>query len=52
MIVTDLLATASPSLQAAAVIGIVLVEAVLLYVGYGALEDAIGSTVFRQLRQH
>jgi len=52
MIGSDLLVTGSPSVQAAAVIGVVLVEAVLLYAGYGVLEDAIGPTVFRRLKQH
>jgi hypothetical protein len=36
--------------DAAALIGIVLVEAALLYVGYGAIEEAFGHVVVKQLR--
>jgi hypothetical protein len=35
---------------AALLIGIVLVEAMLLYVGYGALEQLLGPTITRLLR--
>ncbi|WP_281194575.1 hypothetical protein [Halorubrum sp. F4] len=49
MIGTELLAGASPSVQALAVIGIVLLEAIALYVGYGAVEEAIGPTVLDRL---
>ena len=31
--------------QAAVLVGLVLVEAILLYVGYGALERVLGPTV-------
>jgi len=48
---TELLAGVSPTVQAVALIGIVLLEAILLYGGYGVLEDAIAPTVFRRLRQ-
>ena len=36
--------------QAAAVIGIVLLEAVVLYVGYGALEKFLGSKIIAAIR--
>ncbi|SDG24568.1 DUF7512 family protein [Halorientalis regularis] len=36
--------------QAAAFIGIVLIEALVLYVGYGALEQAFGEYVVGLLR--
>jgi len=39
----------SPSAQALAVIGIVLFEAILLYVGYDALEEAVRPTVVDRL---
>lgn len=48
---TELLAGVSPSAQALILIAVVLVEAALLYVGYGILEDAVGPTVFKSLRQ-
>ncbi|AGN00550.1 hypothetical protein L593_02995 [Salinarchaeum sp. Harcht-Bsk1] len=35
--------------QAAALIGVVLVEAMVLYVGYGALEQAIGQKLIDRL---
>ncbi|WP_191965827.1 MULTISPECIES: hypothetical protein [Haloferax] len=35
--------------QAAALVGIVLVEAMVLYVGYGALESVLGPTVLKLL---
>ncbi|WP_256289261.1 DUF7512 family protein [Halobellus inordinatus] len=35
---------------AAILIGIVLVEALLLYVGYGVLESVLGPTIARALR--
>ncbi|CDK37837.1 hypothetical protein BN903_37 [Halorubrum sp. AJ67] len=40
-----------PSLQALAVIAIVLLEAVLLYVGYGTVEDAVGAIVLDRLAE-
>lgn len=46
---TEVLVGASPSIQALAVIAIVLFEAIVLYVGYGAIEDAVGSTVLDRL---
>lgn len=36
--------------QAATVIGIVLLEAVVLYVGYGALEKLVGSRIVAAVR--
>jgi hypothetical protein len=36
--------------QAATVIGIVLLEAVVLYVGYGALEKLVGSKIIAAIR--
>lgn len=36
--------------QAAVVIGLVLVEAIVLYVGYGALERLVGSTITDAIR--
>ena len=38
------------SVDAALLIGAVLVEAALLYVGYGALEQALGPVVVRRLK--
>ena len=35
---------------AAALIGLVLLEALVLYVGYGALEQLVGARVVRLLR--
>jgi hypothetical protein len=40
----------SGNAQAAALVGLVLVEAAILYVGYGALEGLVGSHVVRLLR--
>ncbi|EMA66875.1 hypothetical protein C461_10201 [Halorubrum aidingense JCM 13560] len=48
---TELLPGASPSVTALAVIAVVLVEAALLYVGYGYLEEKLGPTVFRRLQR-
>ena len=42
--------TLSGNAQAAALVGLVLVEAALLYVGYGALEQLVGKYVVRILR--
>ncbi|ELZ32039.1 hypothetical protein C474_07742 [Halogeometricum pallidum JCM 14848] len=39
------LETASGSVEAITTIGLVLVEAVVLYVGYGALSSLVGQTV-------
>lgn len=36
--------------QAAAIIGIVLLEAIVLYVGYGALESLLGPTITDKIR--
>lgn len=36
--------------QAAAIIGIVLLEAIVLYVGYGALERVLGPAITDALR--
>ena len=44
------LEAASGPTGAALLIGAVLVEALLLYVGYGLLESALGPTVARLLR--
>jgi hypothetical protein len=49
MTATELLAGVPPSLQALAVIGVVLLEAIALYVGYGAVEEAVGSAVLDRL---
>lgn len=49
----DLTAVASTSgegIDAAMLIGAVLLEAALLYVGYGALEEALGQRVVTRLR--
>ncbi|WP_418286014.1 DUF7512 family protein [Halorubrum sp. DTA46] len=48
---TELLPGASPSMAALAVISVVLVEAAVLYVGYGFLEEKLGPTVFRRLER-
>ncbi|WP_416839562.1 hypothetical protein [Haloferax sp. DFSO52] len=39
--------TLSGNSYAAALVGIVLVEAMVLYVGYGALESALGPSVMK-----
>ena len=36
--------------QAATVIGIVLLEAIVLYVGYGTLEKLVGSRIIAAIR--
>ena len=49
----DLAAVASSgagSVDAALLIGAVLLEAVLLYVGYGAVEQVLGNRVVKRLR--
>ncbi|EMA65832.1 DUF7512 family protein [Halorubrum kocurii] len=46
---TELLPGASPTVAALAVIGVVILEAVLLYAGYGILEDRLGPVVFEQI---
>jgi|AntRauMinimDraft_4_1070384.scaffolds.fasta_scaffold00136_22 hypothetical protein len=51
MIGTEPLSGASPSVMALAVIAVVLVEAALLYVGYGFLEAKLGPIVFRRLER-
>jgi len=40
----------SGPMGAAIIIGVVLVEAILLYVGYGALEQVFGPTITKALR--
>lgn len=42
--------TLSGNALAAALVGLVLVEAAVLYVGYGALEQLLGKHVVRLLR--
>jgi hypothetical protein len=42
--------TLSGNAQAAALVGLVLVEAAILYVGYGALEQLVGTYIVRILR--
>ena len=49
MIGTELLAGTSPSVQALALIGVVLLEAIALYIGYGAVEEVVGSAVLDRL---
>jgi hypothetical protein len=49
----DLTAFASmggEGIDAAMLIGVVLLEAALLYVGYGALEEAFGRRIVKRLR--
>ncbi|ESP90125.1 DUF7512 family protein [Candidatus Halobonum tyrrellensis] len=41
------LETLSGSAEAAATVGVVFVEALALYVGYGAITGAVGSAVVR-----
>ena len=48
---TALLPGASPTAAALAVIGLVLVEAALLYVAYGVLEDRLAPTVFKRIQR-
>lgn len=48
---TELLPGASPSVAALAVIGVVLLEAAVLYAGYGLLEDKLGPAVFRRIER-
>lgn len=47
---TGTLAAASPSVQALGLLVVVLVEAALLYLGYGVLEDTLGPPLFEQLK--
>lgn len=44
------LETISGPTGAALLIGLVLLEALVLYVGYGALEELLGPTITRLLR--
>jgi len=46
---TELLPGASPTVAALAVLGLVVLEAGLLYAGYGVLEDRLGPVIFRQI---
>jgi hypothetical protein len=39
----------SHAIEAATLVGLVLLEALALYVGYGALEQAVGPRIHRQL---
>jgi len=39
-----------PVAQAAALIGVVLLEAMVLYVGYGAAEQAIGERLIERIK--
>lgn len=39
-----------PSGQAAALIGVVLLEAIVLYVAYGAFMNVVGPSVIRTIR--
>lgn len=48
--VAALASMGSGAVDAALLIGAVLLEAALLYVGYGALERAVGHTVVAQLK--
>ena len=42
--------TAVPAtVQATLLVGVVLLEAVVFYVGYGALESAVGSAIFEAI---
>jgi len=47
----ELLPGASPTVAALAVIGLVLVEAALLYAVYGVLEDKLAPAVFKRIRR-
>jgi hypothetical protein len=42
--------TLSPAAQAAALIGVVLLEAMVLYVGYGAAEQALGHRLVERIK--
>ena len=46
---TEIRTGLSPALQALAVIGIVLHEAIILYVGYGGVEKAVAPAVLNRL---
>jgi len=46
---TELLTGAPSTVQALAVIGLVFLEAIILYVGYGAVEEAVGPAVLDRL---
>jgi len=43
-------ASLPPTAQAGALIGVVLLEAMVLYVGYGAAEQAIGQTLIERIK--
>jgi hypothetical protein len=45
------LSGASPTVAALVVIGLVLLEAGLLYAAYGVLEDKLASTVFNRIQR-
>ncbi|OYR42086.1 hypothetical protein DJ82_03305 [Halorubrum sp. Ib24] len=48
---TELLPGAPPTVAALVVIGLVLVEAALLYAAYGILEDKLAPTVFNRIQR-
>lgn len=39
-----------PLAQAAALVGVVLVEAIVLYLGYGAIERAVGPRLLERIQ--
>ncbi|WP_280586982.1 hypothetical protein [Halorubrum sp. Boch-26] len=47
----ELLPGVSPTVTALAVIGLVLVEAALLYAVYGVLEDKLAPAVFKRIQR-
>jgi hypothetical protein len=42
--------TLSPAVQAGALIGAVLLEAMILYVGYGFVEQVVGNRLIEQIK--
>ena len=46
---TELLPGASPTVAALVVLAVVVLEALLLYAGYGVLEDRLGPAVFKRI---
>lgn len=48
---TELFAGGSPAVHAIALIAVVFVEAIILYAGYGVIEDAVAPILFSRLRQ-
>ena len=51
MTVAGLLPGAPPTVAALAAIGLVLLEAAVLYAVYGALEERLAPPVFRRIRR-